>query len=237
MIKYIGKCLFIEENNEKILVIGDIHLGIGKEIDRGGISVSEKMFDEMIDELKNIFERTEEIDKVVLLGDIKHDFSRLESQVGEQIGALFEFLGDNCKEVILVKGNHDSYLRIVAGKKMIEVKNYFIWKDYCFLHGDKDFKELYEKNVKKWIMAHVHPAVSLRDGVKEEKYKCFLVGKYKGREVIIVPSFLDSNSGIDVRYLDKEMSWKFELGNFDVKIVGENFDVLDFGPLKKIKNY
>ena len=27
MIKYIGKCLLVVENSEKILVIGDLHLG------------------------------------------------------------------------------------------------------------------------------------------------------------------------------------------------------------------
>ena len=48
-ISYIGKCLLISEKGKKILIIGDLHLGYEEVLNQGGVFVTRKMFDEMID--------------------------------------------------------------------------------------------------------------------------------------------------------------------------------------------
>ena len=60
-------------------------------------------------------------------------------------------------------------------------------------------------------MGHLHPSVILSDKqkIKREKYKCFLVGIYKKKEVIILPSFIGSVKGTSMNeqgYMDKKFS-------------------------------
>ena len=147
----------------------------------------------------------------------------------------FKYLKEKCKKVVVLKGNHDNYLENIATKEEILVLEYYIWKDYCFLHGDIKIKEMEGKGIRYWIMGHVHPAVTLRKGAKSERYKCFLKGKYKKKVVVILPSFFPLVEGSDV--LDKELNvpWKFDVETFEVAVVGENLEVLNFGKLSKLR--
>lgn len=233
MIKYIGKCLLIDEEREKVLVIGDIHMGAGGRI--GGIDIAAKMFKEMISELDRVFTKMGEVDKVVLLGDLKHDFSTLTEDERFGLVNLFDYFEEKCKEMVVVKGNHDNYLlNITAGRK-IKVMDYFVWKSFAFLHGDRDFIEIYDKKIACWVMGHLHPAVSLQEGIKVERYKCFLVGNFKGRKIIILPSFIEIGEGIDVLQGESNLAWNFDLRKFNVLVVGEDEKVLDFGELRKLQ--
>ena len=89
---------------------------------------------------------------------------------------------------------------------------------------DKTFDRMLDRGIKYWIFGHGHPAVKITDGVKIEKYKCFLSGKFKGREIIIVPSFFEYSEGSDPRENDLGMAWKFDLEKFNVWAVGEDLE-------------
>jgi len=237
MIKYIGKCLLLnvgEQRKEKILVIGDLHLGFEESLNRSGVLISRKMFEELLEDLDEIFSAVGEVDKIVLLGDVKNDFGEINKQEWSDVVKLFEYLEDKCKEIVIIKGNHDNMLKGIAKQRDIEVKDYFVLGEYCFLHGDKDFPAIYDKRIKYWIVGHAHPAVKLSDGVKIEKYKCFLIGKYKGKKIIIVPSFFEYSAGSDFRENDLNLAWPFNVEKFEVCVVGEDLKVLDFGKLGKL---
>src|SRR3989338_5426397 len=62
-IEYIGKTLLIEINGKKILVVGDLHLGYEEALNRVGVFVSRKLFDEVIEDFERIFGRIKEIAK------------------------------------------------------------------------------------------------------------------------------------------------------------------------------
>lgn len=240
MIRYLGKSLLIEEKGERILAVGDLHLGYEESLNRGGVFVFRKMFDEMIAEFDKMFARVGKVDKVILLGDVKHDFGRILRQEWDDVLGLFEYLGGKLSrggEIIIVKGNHDNYLKNIAFKRGARVEDFFVFGKYCFLHGDRDFKEIYDRGIEIWIMGHGHPAVKLSDGAKVESYKCFLVGQYKKRRVIIVPSFFEYFEGSDPRENDYEigLAWKFDLRRFRVLVVGErDLEARDFGILSKL---
>ena len=55
MIKYVGKCLLIEELGEKILIVGDLHLGEISERKVGGINVSQSLYEKTIDDFYREF--------------------------------------------------------------------------------------------------------------------------------------------------------------------------------------
>ena len=247
-IEYLGKCLFLKR--ESILVIGDLHLGYEEILNKSGVLVTRAMFSEMIDYFDSVFRelkrrekedgKSRRVNEIVLLGDVKHGFARPEKQEWNDVIELFDyFIGRNVEKIIVVKGNHDNYIKNIAGKRNVFVEDfYFVFeedgKKIGFCHGDKRFDELEEKDVKMWIMGHGHPAMRLRDekNGKEELYKCFLVGKYKVKgkgiwnlkEVIIAPSFIDYSEGTDARENDLGLAWDFELGKFNVRIISDSLE-------------
>ncbi|MCH7567831.1 MAG: metallophosphoesterase [Nanoarchaeota archaeon] len=260
-IEFIGKSLLIEMGNEKVLVVGDLHLGYEGSLHESGYNVPINLYKETIKDFDKIFDYIRNnkkvklskqtvgevglddnnlrsggvVDKVVILGDLKHEFGKILKDEWKEISDLLDYLKEKCKKIIIVKGNHDVIIEPITKKKKVGVLDYWIYHNYCFLHGDRDFSDIYDREIKYWIIGHGHPAISLRDKVKTEKYKCFLVGKYKGKKVIIVPSFFHVTEGSDVRDYDLGLAWNFELKKFGVKIVGENLEVLDFGELRKLR--
>lgn len=235
-IEFIGKVLLVRQGKKKILVVGDLHLGYEEYMNRSGVFVSRKLFDEMINYFDRVFEKIEKVDYVILLGDVKHSFGEIMRQEWNDVLKLFDYFSEKCEKIVVVKGNHDVILEpIVRKNKKAELKDFFRVGEICFLHGDKEFKEIYNEEIKTWILGHVHPAIEISDQIKSEKYKCFLTGKFRKREIIIVPSFLDVNEGSDPRFNDFKLAWKFNFEKFDVFIVsGENLEVIEFGKLGKI---
>jgi uncharacterized protein len=233
-LEYIGKCLLIKSDGKKILAVGDLHLGYEEYLNRTGIFVSRKMFEEMMAYLERIFDKVGKVDEIVLLGDVKHDFGSVMKQEWNDVLNLFDYLKDKCSRIIAIMGNHDKILEPIARKRDIKVRDFYVSDEFCFLHGDKDFKEIYDDKVRYWVVGHGHPAVKISDGVKIEKYKCFLVGKFKGKEIVIVPSFIEANEGSDPRENELGLAWDFDLNQFKVFVVSDDFEVLGFGKLKKL---
>lgn len=231
MIEYIGKCLLIDK---KILVIGDLHLGYGESLRRSGVYLPGDLYKVIEKDLNSILERIGEVKKIVLLGDVKHIIGNILYQEREQFSKIFKLLSDKCKEIIIVKGNHDALLEPILRDYSLKLVSFYIWEDYAFVHGDKDFDEIHDKKIKTWVMGHMHPAINLSDGVKTENYKCFLTGKYKGKEIVIMPSFFPFAEGSDPRDSGIDIPWKLNFNQFRVKIIGEELEVLDFGVLKNI---
>lgn len=231
MIDYIGKCVLIEK---EVLVVGDLHLGYEGSLRESGFIFPKGTYKKVIKEFDLIFEKISNVKKVVLLGDLKHEFGKILREEWKEILDFIDYLKDKCNKIIVIKGNHDIIVEPILKKKDIIVRDYFVWKKNCFLHGDKDFEEIYDRNIKNWFVGHGHPAVVLSDGVKKEKYKCFLVGNFKDKEVVVLPSFFDVNEGSDPRDYDLGFVWDFNLEKFEVKIVGDKLNVLDFGLLENL---
>jgi putative SbcD/Mre11-related phosphoesterase len=233
-IQFIGKCLLVSVAGRRILVVGDLHLGYEEALNRAGIGVSRRLFAEMMEDFQEIFGKLNKVDEVVLLGDVKHVFGAVLDQEKEDFRKLLKYFGERCKKIVIVPGNHDAIVGFLIREKT-EVRAYYCVEEVCFLHGDKDFKDIYGEGVGVWVIGHVHPAVTLSEGVKDEKYKCFLDGYWKGKRVVIVPSFVDHSPGADVRARSVELAWDIDLRKFKVRVVGEKLEVLDFGELEKIR--
>jgi putative SbcD/Mre11-related phosphoesterase len=243
---YIGKCLLIEtgkkdkKERKKILVIGDLHLGYEQALNEGGVFVSRKMYDEMILELDKVFKIAEmggKVDEVVLVGDVKQEFRGILRQERGDIIGLVNWLLEKTEKLVITRGNHDSILEpILRGKERIELREVYCADGVVFAHGDKNLKDFWNKETELIVMGHWHPAVEFIDGVKKERYKCFLEGKTKGKTIVILPSFIDNREGIDIRHTDFEEKFNASVEKFKVRVVnldGE-MNVFDFGQLGKI---
>ena len=86
--------------------------------------------------------------------------------------------------------------RPCAPSNCVEVVDEYEFNDILIMHGHKEIK--IPKNIKTIVIAHEHPAVSLKDGPRQETYKCFLKGKYKRKELIVLPSLNLVTEGTDM---------------------------------------
>lgn len=238
-INYIGKCLLIESDGERVLVVGDLHLGYEGALRQSGWQVPLGLYRQVVTDFNEIYEKvvfgkSRKLDKIIVLGDVKHEFGHILPEEWQEIVGFIEHLKERCKELVIIEGNHDAMLFPVLKKMNVLGTDYYLWKEFAFMHGDMDFDNIYDRNIKCWVVGHGHPAVTLQEGVKKERYKCFLVGEFDEREVIIVPSFFPLVEGTDAREFEMKFAWDLKLRNFNVKVVSENLGVLDFGKLKDL---
>ncbi len=52
------------------------------------------------------------VTRVVVNGDLKHEFGRITRQEWMEAKNFIEFLQENFNEVILIKGNHDNFTKV-----------------------------------------------------------------------------------------------------------------------------
>lgn len=219
---------------DKTLVICDTHIGFEEALNKQGILVPRFQFNEIIKRLEKIVNK-KKINKIIINGDVKHEFGTISDQEWRHTLKLLDFLAKYGK-VILIKGNHDTILGPIAKKRNIEIKNYHTLKNILIIHGDKLDKKILQliKSSKIIIIGHEHPAVSLKEGPRVETYKCFLKGKFKSKTLIVQPSFNLVTEGTDItkEHLLSPFLQK-NLDNFNIYIVADK--VYDFGKLKNLR--
>ena len=230
-IKIIGLTLFLEKQG--ILVIADSHLGYEEALNREGILIPRLQFREVLKHLEEVFNKVKP-KLIVMLGDVKHEFGLISKQEWRDTLNLLDYLLSKAK-VVLIKGNHDAILGPLARKKGLEIKDYFVVGNNLFCHGHKliDEKMKEWKGIKTVIIGHEHPAISIRDDVRVEKYKCFLLGKYKNKNLIVMPSFNFMTEGTDV--LQEKLLSPFitNVYDFEAFVVGDK--IYKFGRISKLK--
>lgn len=217
--------------DKRILVIADLHIGFEEALNKEGVLVPRFHYKDIIQKLENVFKKISNVKKIILNGDLKHEFGRISHQEWKELSALFEFLKTKCKELIVIKGNHDTILEPIAMKKEIILVQEYREKDLLIIHGDK----IPEKIENVIIIGHEHPAISLRDKAKIEKFKCFLKGKYKSKTLIAQPSFNPSIEGSNILKEQFLSPFFSDISNFNVFIVGKE-EVLDFGKVKNLNH-
>lgn len=237
---------------DSTLVIADVHIGYEEALNKQGILVPRLQFEEMVKRLNNIFEmlKGRRIERIVVNGDLKHEFGTISEQEWRNTLKFLDLLAGHCNEVIIVKGNHDTILGPIAKKRNIRVLDYYVVgpiaeksnnekkptkpNKILVIHGDKLPDKGLLKKSSTMMIGHEHPAVSLKEGARVEQFKCFLKGRYKGKSLIVQPSFNTLVEGTDL--LRDEILSPFlqqDIGNFDVFIVEDS--VYWFGKLKRLK--
>lgn len=214
---------------KKILIFGDFHLGYEEALNKEGLLIPRQQFNITMDRLKKIIVKTGKLDKIVVNGDLKHEFGTISDTEWSNSFDLIDFFSENCSELVLIKGNHDTILGPIAKKKNLGVVEYFIFDKTLVCHGDK----IIDREVERIIIGHEHPALELKKGRRIEKYKCFLFGKFKDKELIVMPSFNLVKEGANVLSEKFLSPYLKDISKFNVKVV-ENFEVLNFGQIKNL---
>lgn len=241
-IEMVGLSLWLPK--ERILIVSDLHLGMEEHYQQQGLLLPKFQIKKIKEQFEEIFQKIKvRPQQIVIDGDLKHEFGRILPQEWKDILGLMDFLLENGSELILVKGNHDVILGPIAAKRQVKVVSEYQLGNILIMHGDQlpekvkakaAIKNSIKKNIKTIIIGHEHPAITLREKSKREKYKCFLQGKWKGKELIVLPSFNPLWEGSDI--LKEKLLSPFlqDLSSFRVWVVSEG-EALDFGKMKDLR--
>ena len=198
--------LFLEEN--KLLVIADLHIGIEKELREHGLN-PQPQTEKILKSLVSICEKYKP-EEIILLGDIKHNIPSSTFQERKDVKNFLEQI-KNLSKIHIIPGNHDGNIHKLAPEDVIyHPSDGFILENIGFVHGHRWPNQDVMK-CDQIIMAHTHPTVMLTDRLGYKSFEpCWLKGyfiksKLKERypdalnpEILIVPAFNPLCGGISV---------------------------------------
>jgi hypothetical protein len=214
----------------KTLIISDIHLGYEEHLGKQGVLVPRTQFKQIIKRLDWVTNEVP-VEQVVLNGDIKHEFGTISKQEWREVLRLIDYFEKKNIKILVVKGNHDTIIGPIARKKALKEVREARHKDILITHGDY----VPEKLAPIIIMGHEHPAITLREKAKQEKFKCFIKGKFKKSMLIVQPSLNPLTEGTDVTKEEVLSPLITNLPSFAVFIVNDKtHEVLPFGKIKNL---
>lgn len=219
------------------LIIADLHLGFEETQTKQGVMLPLFNFLEIKKSLETIFAKQARFEKIVINGDLKHEFGIPSEQEWREVLDMLELLQKHCVEIVLIQGNHDNILGPIAAWHGIKIlkDGFFLKKEKILItHGHRLFFSREFEKAKTIIIGHDHVAVSLREGTKRETFKCFLKGKFGEKDLVVLPSISPIATGTNV-FSNKLLS-PFLQGNlldFECWVVADK--PLYFGKLKNIK--
>ena len=226
-IEIIDLALYLKK--EKTPILADFHTGLEEDLNKRGYMVP-------VFQQKDIEERLEKIlskvkpELIIINGDLKHEFGAISQTEWRNTLKILDILSKEAK-VILIKGNHDNILGPIAKKRNIEIRDYYKINDIYICHGHKIPENIDFSTSKTLIIGHEHPAVSIGTSIRKETYKCFLLGKFKNKQLIVQPSFNLIREGTNV-IKGKLLSpfLKQDLSDFEVFIIQDK--IYKFGKIK-----
>ncbi len=231
-IEIIGTALFLQK--EKTLILSDFHLGYEEALVKKGILIPKSQFRQIIEKLEIIFKKTGKVKKVILNGDLKHEFGTILNSEWRDVIKLIEFIKKYSDEIVIIKGNHDTILFPIAKQQKIEIVNHKKISDVLILHGDI-LPKIIDKDVKTIIIGHEHPAIAIRDGARVETFKCFLKGEWKKRTLIVMPSTNPLVEGTDILN-QKLLSPFLKKGVLSFEVFVADDKTYYFGKVKDLPN-
>lgn len=200
------------ENDIKVLVISDIHLGIERDLRRSGINIPSqtgKLVAKVLSLVTSI-----EPDKVVILGDLKHNIPWTSWQERDEIPLFLERLAKEAT-VDITMGNHDGNLdQLIPRSRDITLHKAqgFLLGDVGYFHGHAwPSKDLFKADY--ILMGHSHPIAKLTDSLGYDKQMQVWVRakferevilshygemEYKDPSLVIVPAFNRLCGGVSV---------------------------------------
>jgi len=149
-------------NTETALVIADIHLGIEWDLYRSGINLPSRL-DERLGRILRYIEISSP-DRLVLLGDVKHNVPQISWQEKDEIPHFLETLAEHA-HVDIFPGNHDGGIEsLFSGQRDIRVHSVrgAVIDGVGYFHGHTwPAPELLAAS--HVITAHNHPTVRFTD--------------------------------------------------------------------------
>lgn len=217
------------------IIVADLHIGFEQVLEESGIHVPISQFPKVRSTIIKALEIYRP-KRLVIAGDVKHEFSRAMAQEWAETLELIEVAKELVSEIRVVRGNHDNYLIPILRKEGIELDDpVFIEGGTAVAHGHK---EVTLKDVRRLFIGHVHPSLSIRGEMGEKvKVRCLTLGKIDEVELYILPALSPYALGYDL-FEEERISPFLDHTNrkeFRVIAVDEEAGIFDLGKLGNIK--
>jgi DNA ligase-associated metallophosphoesterase len=170
------RCIFWEE--EKTLILSDLHLGKTGHFRKSGIAIPQAIFKEDMQRLVTQLQ-TFKPRQVIIIGDMFHSESNKEHDFFLKWRQDFASL-----PIHLVKGNHDILKKEWYASADITIHQCeMVLGNFVFVH-DVDDCTVPEKGY--IFSGHIHPSITIRGlGKQALKFPCF----YFGKQYAVLPAF------------------------------------------------
>jgi DNA ligase-associated metallophosphoesterase len=180
------RCIYWQE--EKILILSDLHLGKTGHFRKSGIAVPQAIFKEDMQRLVTQLQLYKP-EQVIVIGDMFHSHDNREHDFFLKWRKDFEQL---C--ILLVKGNHDilnvqwyveagiTLCEATAGSTdaILNIGN------FVFTHDINDIEPSALDPSKYFFSGHIHPGISISGlGKQSLRFPCF----YFGKQYAVLPAF------------------------------------------------
>lgn len=176
------------------LAIGDLHLGYEAALQAEHIAMPRFQLEPMMERLEKLLARYNP-ERIIINGDMKHEFSRNKSQEWDEVETVLDML--TYREIIVIRGNHDNYLQTILARRNIRMMDYITLpaSQITLLHGHKKIDSGGSSGMR--IFAHEHPVLRFRDKVGAQiTLPCFLY--HEKNQILLMPAFSPLASGTNV---------------------------------------
>jgi DNA ligase-associated metallophosphoesterase len=170
------RTLYWEE--EKALIISDLHLGKTGHFRKAGIPVPQSVYKEDLQRMVVQIQHYQP-DKLVIVGDLFHSKMNKELDLFKKWRSNFSQL-----DVLLVKGNHDILTDSWYQEAGIELyDDQLTITDFTFIHDIGDRGAARENY---FFSGHIHPGIRLKGTGKQSlQFPCF----YFTEDYCVIPAF------------------------------------------------
>jgi putative SbcD/Mre11-related phosphoesterase len=219
---------------DEILAITDLHLGYEASLQVEHVAIPRFQLEPMLSRLEKLLNKYNP-KSIIINGDMKHEFSRNIGQEWDEVIQVIEILGEWANPII-IRGNHDNYLKTIVSRTGIEVLDSYIPESGVmeFVHGHKSIKP----KSKFRVYGHEHPVIRLKDEIGAMiTLPSFLYDKINN--FLIMPAFSPLASGTNLlssteTFMIEEIR-NLDLSSAKVYAIGEE-GILDFGELGNLRN-
>jgi len=179
------------------LVVADLHIGYESALGKKGVHLPQASYGYIRGAIESMLQQTG-AGSIVFLGDLKHEFGKPSPQEWVEVKDLLGWLTGAGVKIDVVRGNHDNFILAILSKfNVILHDSHMILGDIMLAHGNVYVDP--PQGVRTIVIAHEHPAVASSDFAGARyKFKCFLVGRFEGRRLVVMPALSPLSSGVGI---------------------------------------
>ncbi|MCS7140590.1 MAG: metallophosphoesterase [Candidatus Nitrosocaldus sp.] len=200
-------CVYLEE--QSTLLFADTHLGLEEQRERLGIHIPYPVTEHIIE---CIMRPVRELScrRVMILGDVKHEFGRPSAEEWYSLKKLVGALRRSNCELEVVRGNHDNYIIYILNELGVKLHDPHALLErsdgsrILLIHGHLESGLMYDesKHIRLVVMGHEHPSIAIKDDLgAKHRFKAFLYGRAMVHGAPGTSNSTDRGQSTDVRIL------------------------------------
>lgn len=184
---------------QKALVVSDLHIGKTGHFRKAGIAVPQSVFKEDLQRLVSLIQYFKP-ESLIVVGDMFHSTANKELELFSRWRADFEYLN-----IKLVKGNHDILSKKWYADTGIELFESTLTIDgFCFQHDPGECDNDDHQNEHYVFSGHIHPGITINGmGRQSLKFPCF----YFSDTYCILPAFSRFTGSVSVRLKEEDVAF------------------------------